>query len=495
MQRFINQMSRNGMHLQRMGKFKCIFSENASIRFIYALCGEGGATLYTQSTDWEHFLTYKNVMFFRKAVPNDAVRIERKFGKNQLALERNWLSARLAEGLYMIGKVDNEYIFARSEEYRDYEYQIKKPQKVKKNKKATSDPSDTLKDIKGLKFVTVSSDNEAYYFLKDAKIKNRILENRGKRLSDQLLAAFVSVLSVIGFGAFAALTVYGVIKDSTLLTVLGAIGLFVTFISFIVFYRRSQKIAELRRIRAEENRARMQAEQKPDKASENPKSEPANSNTVVMNTVVLNKYDGSKKKKRGAETYDEGINSMGQIFDATDNPALDPNVNPALAASKDPIKLANAFMDEDETDDEPQTIYVNDPIYDSEAFGKSKPYSSKKSKPITVVEPIEETDDTDDDYTDEYSDDGYENGSPIVPFLLYGLAILIGIGLAALGIYLITAFFTGSGNSLFIVLALLCLLFSPFIARFGILNCQRVIYENSDSYTPEDELPYKQLFL
>ena len=475
MQRFINQMSKNGMHLERMGKFKCVFSENAGVRYVYSLCGEGGSTLYTESGDWEHFLTYKSVMFFRRAVPADAVKIERKFKKGQSGLERNWLNARLGEGLYLIGKVENEYIFGRSDEYRTYEYQIRTPSSPKKNPKKAVDPADTLKDIKGLKFITVSSDGSCYYFLKDAKIKNRFAEWRGKRITDMLLSASLTVLSLIAFIAFSALTVYGAVADKTLFTALGGAGLVASLVGFVVFFRKTQKISEARRVYLEEERARLEAESRAKESEEKPKAaDTTNNNTVVMNTVVLNKYGVDVKRGRtpvGDIQYDTGFDSVGQLFDQTSEPTLDPNVNPAIAASKDPLKLAAALM-QNAAPPEGKTVYVEqsddndteneDAIYDG-AF-------SKKPRRAVAPEPYGETETDGDEYDDgeEYGDgDYYER--PTLWYLLYGLVTAAGIALAVLAVYLLTLFFTG-GNGLFMAVAIVSLVFSPFLIKFGITN-------------------------
>ena len=488
-------MSKNGMHLEKMGKFKCVFSENASVRYVYSLCGEGGATLYTESGDWEHFLTYKSVMFFRKVVPHDAVRIERKFKKGQLGLERNWLNARLSEGLYLVGKVENEYIFARSNEYRTYEYQLRTPSAPKKYGKKAVDPADTLKDIKGLKFVTVSADGSCYYFLKDARIKNRFAELRGRRFSDLLLSATLTFLSLVGFIAFSALAVYGAIKASALFTALGASGIAISLISFIAFFKKTQKITEARRILLEEERARREAEAEKPQEAEQPKPEPAANNTVVMNTVVLNKYgEGTKKAPNGQMQYDTGFDCMGQLFDQTDNPALDPSVNPAIAAAKDPLKLANSFSEsafETKADD---TVYYTDEvssankdaIYDG-AFTKAP--KKRKEKPVPKANPVyDDEDDEDPEEYEEYEeydeyDDGYE--SSLLPYyILYGLATVIGALLIGLGAYFLVSFFTAS-NGLFAALAIISFVFAPFLIKFGVTNFR---YLSEEPFDDEDEM-------
>lgn len=488
MQRFINQMSKNGMHLERISTFKCIFSEDASIRYIYELCGEGGATLYTGSDEWEHFLTYKNVMFFRKSVPADAVHVERKFKKDQLGLERNWLNARLSEGLYLLGKVENEYIFARSKAYETYEYQIKKPEKTKK--KDQVDPADTLKDISGLKFVTAAIDGSCYYFLKDAHIKNRFVETRGRRLSDQLLAATVSILALIAFIALSALTVFGAIRNSKPFILLGAAGLVIALITFIVYFRKTQKIAEARRIWKAEEKARLEAERRA--AEEQPQTEApqtpdaTNNNTVVMNTVVVNKYgDEGGNGRRGGQVYDTGFDSMGQIFDPADNPQLDPNLNPAIAASKDPIRMAQALING--TDPSSRgSADSRDTIYDGA-------FSTDRGDTIYVDPEVEHPERRGAAYGDEYDEDEYDDEDygdgddserPTLLYLLYGAATAIGIALAVLGIYMLVSFFSG-GNGLFIAIAIVSLIFSPFLIRFGILNLRALM--NGEYYDDEEE--------
>ena len=478
MQRFINQMSKNGLHLVRISKFKCVFAENAAQRYVYALCGEGGQTLYTQSPDWEHFLTFKHVMFFRKLIPADAVRIERKFKSNQKSLERNWLTARLAEGLYLIARVENEYIFAHSNEYTTYEYHVKRIEPS--NRKEDLDKTDTLKDTKGLIFVAASSDCQTYYFLKDARFKHLAHENRGKRLSDQILAAFLAVLSVVGFGAFAALCIFGVVKSTSWIAVLGGFGMFVAFVCFVAFFRRTQNIAELRTILKQERLAKEKSEQPEQPQKEEKPSDPTQSNTVVMNTVVVNKYgDEEQKKKRSAKSYDQGLDSIGQIFDSADNPALDPNLNPAIAASKDPIRLANAFSDTEVIEQECERVYRDDTIYDG-AFSQG----SSTIAPVTdITNEIRDENDQDEQVQD---DQDYTSDSAFKTYLPYIISVLGGIALGALGLFWLISFFSTS-NALTLVAAVISLIFSPFLVRFGIANCKEISYENSDLYQDEDD--------
>jgi hypothetical protein len=403
------------------------------------------------------------------------VKIERKFKKGQSGLERNWLNARLGEGLYLIGKVENEYIFGRSEEYRTYEYQLRTPAAPKKNPKKAIDPADTLKDIKGLKFITVSSDGSCYYFLKDARIKNRFAEWRGKRISDQLLSASLSVLCLIAFIAFSTLTVYGAVISRTLFTALGGVGLVASLVGFVVFFRKTQKISEARRIYLEEERVRAEAENKAQDPEEKTKTADTtnNNNTVVMNTVVLNKYGDDGKRGRtpvGEIQYDTGFDSVGQLFDRADSPSLDPNVNPAIAASKDPLKLAAALM-QNTSPAQGQTVYAEqsaesekekeDAIYDG-AFSKSSDTGYEEND-VSYGDDVPDV-----DGYDEYEDEDYcESLTP--QYVLYGLVTAAGIALAVLSVYLLTLFFTG-GNGLFMALAIISLVFSPFLIRYGIAN-------------------------
>lgn len=506
LQKYLNQMSKNGLHVERIGKLKYVFTEDASIRFIYAIAGEGGETLYSESGEWENFLTVKNVMFFRKSVPADAVSIERKFGKKQKALEKNWLTARLAEGLCLIGRVENEYVFRRGSEYGSYEYHIKTAD-LKKCKKNNTDPTDTLGGIRGLTFVTASSDGITYYFLKDAKIKNSVTENRGKRLSDQALAVFIATGSAFAFCACAALTVFGAIKSLTFWLAAGAVGMLAFGVSFIFFFKRSQKIAEIRKIRADERRARLEAERLSAQSAEEQANAPSdaistdttNNNTVVMNTVVLNNYG---KDVQGAQNIPfDGINNMGAIFDPAQNPALDPRTNPALDparnpalnAVQNPAQLASSAMSSPYS---AQPLQADGSVYQSPGFKISESYrdfepeqtSSYPEDEWVAPEQIpddEEYDDSDEQYDGEYYN---EEGFPILPFIGYAL-----LGLACIVAFCLSIRFTvswfgdGGKNILLLVLSFLGIGFSPFLFWFGFLNCRRILVESPVEYDEEDE--------
>lgn len=510
LQKYLNQMSKNGLHLERIGKLKYVFTEDASIRFIYAVCGEWGKTLYSESGEWENFLTVKNVTFFRKSVPADAVSIERKFGKKQQALEKNWLTARLAEGLCLIGRVENEYVFRREGEYGSYEYHIKTAD-LKKCKKNNTDPTDSLGGIRGLTFVTASSDGTTYYFLKDAKIKNSVTENRGKRLSDQALAVFIATGSAFAFCACVALTIFGAIKSLTLWLTAGAIGIVAFAISFIFFFKRSQKIAEIRKIRAEERRARLEAErlaaqsaeEQASSASNTASADTTNNNTVVMNTVVLNNYG---KDGQGAQNIPfDGINNMGAIFDPAQNPALDPRTNPALDpahnpalnAVQNPAQLASSVMSSPYS---AQPLQADGSVYQSPGFKISESYRDFEPQQTSTYtedewvapEQIPENEEYYDS-EEQYDDDCYyEEGFPILPFIGYALLCLACVVAFCLSIKFTASWFGESGkNVLLLVLSFFGIGFSPFLFWLGFSNCRRILVESpvddDEQYDYEDE--------
>jgi len=510
MQKYLCEMSENGYHLVKIGKFKCVFSEEPIKRYIYSLCAEGDESLYALGSEWELLLTFKGVLFYKKEVPSDAVVIPRVFNKKRSSLELKWLNARLAEGLVLIGRLGNEYIFKRSTEYVDHEYYIKrvskkkKPSKKAKNKKHTG--QDTFSEVKTMRFVTVSPNGDTYYFLKDAKIKNSVIENRGKRLSDQLLALFISTGSALAFCASVLLALFGILSAKTngasfIPWLVGGGAAALVFASlFVSFFLRFQKIAEARKIRAEEKRARLEAEAAAAQAdatqAQSPVSENTNNNNnIVMNTVVLNSY-GEKSSSSGANNVlDPNLqNAMGQVFDGSASQPLDPRVNPMLATARTPEELAKAVMQaasaqnvpqyEDKTDANDSDIWQG-----ADIFGQQKqpsmPFNATvyDDKELQAEEPYSE--ENQDEYETEESEDEYgeyREGFPLMRFIGYAVLAFISIVILSLSVRFCISWFLSSdkGNFLTLALSLLGIGFSPYLCYLGITSCRDILYYNSD---------------
>ena len=509
MQKYLNEMSENGYHLAKIGKFKCIFSEEASRRYIYSLCAEGDETLYALGGEWEHQLTFKDVLFYRKEIPSDAVIIRRSFDKKRVSVELNWLRARLIEGLVLIGRLGNEYIFKRSADYVDYEYHImrkggKKP-KRKKGKKSKKETVDIFSEVKSMHFVTASDNGDAYYFLKDAKIKSSVIENRGKRLSDQLLALVISTCSALFFCASVLFTLLSCLRANTngagiLPWLIGGGAASLIFASmFITYFLRFQKIAEVRRIRAEEKRARLEAETKGLTADERPSHTEAgtagNNNNLVMNTVVLNSYGKKCSRAAQSEYEDDELDPnlkdvMGQVFDSPASSVFNSATNPSISNAKTPEQLARAVMNaaqgqgvqeyEDKTEAEPDDIWQGTGI-----FG-----ASKSSAPIYEEEWVDTAPDTeyedegyeDEEYADEnYEDDG-EYGFPLLKFI--GYAVLCFLCIVAFSLsarFLITWFISeNKGNVLTLALSAIGIAFTPFLCYNGFVNCKDILYHSAE---------------
>ena len=130
----------------------------------------------------------------------------------------------------------------------------------------------------------------------------------------------------------------------------------------------------------------------------------------------------------------------------------------------------------------------NDNIYDG-AFTSNRDNGTIYVDPnvehsIDDDEDIDGYDDTNDeeDYDEEYSE------RPTLLYLLYSAAITLGIALAVLGIYMLVRFFNG-GNGLFIAVAIVSLIFSPFLIRFGILNIRALL--NGEYYEDDDDDGYE----
>ena len=342
MQKYLNEMSANGMHISKISKFSCTFTEDASVQYVYSICGENEQTLYTENTGWSHFCNYKGVPFFRKTVPADAVRVTRIFKASQIKQEQNWLNTRLLEGLVLIAKIGDEYIFERNAEKKNFGYYIKK--KAKNTKK--DQVAMPFGDISDMIFVSSTDDAKLFYFIKDETTRKAIIAERGKRFSDQLLAIGLATGSALGFCAAIAVAIYSLIENGpylkTILISCG-IGAAVFALLFVIFFRRFQKITEARRIRKEEKlrQAELDAQHQAKSTEQTQTVEQPAGNTVVMNTVVMNNYGTDAKQE--PSPFGVGMPNA-QFFDPSISPALDPSVNPAIAAAKDPQALASAVI-------------------------------------------------------------------------------------------------------------------------------------------------------
>ena len=499
MQRYLNEMSENGYHLAKMGKFKCIFSEEPSKRYIYSLCAEGDEALYALGGDWEHQLTFKDVLFYRKEIPSDAVKIRRMFDKKRVSNELNWLRARLIEGLVLIGKLGDEYFFKRSADYVDYEYYIKRKNgKKKKKKKGDGVTDDLFSEVNSMHFVAVSDDGSTYYFLKDAKIKHSVIENRGKRLSDQLLALVISTCSALFFCASVLFTLLACLRANTngsgiLPWLIGGGAAALLFASlFITYFLRFQKIAEARRIRAEEKRAReaaaanavTESAQTNTPESKNPTS---NNNNIVMNTVVLNSYGKGKKGSADSdEEFDPNLKEvMGQVFDGPGTAAMNVTANPDIQNARTPEELARAVMNaaqgqgemnyEDKTDSaEPDDIWQGTGI-----FGARKSTSDVYEEEWVD---IAEDDGEDEAQYGEDEEDYGDEGFPIVRFIGYAILCFLCVVAFSLSVrFAITWFISADkSNVLTLVLSALGIAFTPFLCYNGFMGCKDMLYHSSD---------------
>ncbi len=464
MQNYLNEMSAKGYHIDKIGKVSCIFTEDATVSYLYSVCSVGKELLYTNESGWTHFCNYKNVMFYRKAVPSDAVKIQRTFKKNQQELERGWLAARLAEGLALIGRRGSEYVFQRTEEFSEYEYQIIRIKKQKKTVGKDGKPLPSpFEAARGLLYLCESEDGVTYYFLKDESARHAVTKNRGKRISDQLLAMFISTASAIAFCAAVILTFVALIKNVALgqawiaLTIIGTVSSLTFFLLFIAFFNRFQKIAEARRIRKEEKRAlAAKAAALQQEAAETPEKKPASDakgNTVVMNTVVLNNY--GKDGKKGS-SFEPLTNSVGQIFE--ENPELE-TLNPAFASMKETNELANKAIND--------TLYVD--RSDTLIQGEPAPEKKAAHSPLNVTyEAIAVTEEADED--EEY------NVPTSFPFLFFiGCAVLSFISVAAfifsLRFGILWLISSPKSDFLLLAISLLCIAFTPLTFKYGIKKC------------------------
>lgn len=486
MQKFLNEMSANALHINKIGSFSCSFTEDTAIRYVYSICGEDEDILYTEKSGWEHFYTFKGVSFYRKAIPADAVKLTRTYKKKHSHQEISWLNARLSEGLSLIAKIGNEYIFARDDEKKDYEYSVKYKQKKKKPKK-NKEPEAYMPfgDTNGYTFVCEG--DGAYYFIKDESARHSVIENRGKRLSDLLFSALVVTGSALGFCASLAAFIYSFIAAEIFkipLMIFGGVGALACTVTFFIFFKKFQRISEARKIRREEKRkAQNTPTEAPTEAtqSEQRVAEPTG-NTVVMNTVVMNNY-GSGTEQGGATQF----TPPPMMPDGNVNPALDPSINPAIAAAQNPEELARVVMNGVRYGNAADTLEQGEaytqplsPTNDTAVI--DEPIVLDESDKISFVNPIDEygqdTDGLDNEEQDTF---------PLLKFIAYALTCFAAVLGAILGIrYCITWFSAlGQGDALLISLSLIGIGFAPFIFRYGLLSCRELLDNHSDSEDDE----------
>lgn len=533
MQKYINEMSENGYHLENIGKFRCSFNEQAGKRFIYALSGAGEETLYASNNDWEHFLTHKNVPFFRQELRPGAVRVTRTFKNNQRSVELSWLGSRLAEGLVLVAKDGNDYYFNRSDAYKGFCYhvksigKVKKPKKKKQKEQKEQSEQDVFAAERLMRFVCVCGSD--YYFVRDASVQSRIEKERGSRITDMLLAIIASTGSAIAFTASLIFMLFGTFSastngKSTLPFLIGGGSAALLFgILFVLFFLKFQKVVELRRIRAEEERARLEAQQNapppPPPAEIGNTTNNNNRNTVVMNTVVVNSYGKNGKKTstqadvgNGGYYHADSLEGssepdvksiMGQVFE---NTPLDPVSNPSLLEAGDPQELARAVMKatssmgrdyEDKTEndvcEEADEWDESDIWQGQNYFGRKKTETQTAALSAPSEEPVYDVrtekrsepqygsdEDEDESYDEDYADDGdCVESFPLLTFIacaLLAFASLIGFIFSVR--YCIFWLISG-GNVLLLVLSILGLAFAPFLFHFGVKSCKELLNDAS----------------
>ena len=479
MQRYLNEMSANALHINKIGRFSCTFTEDATLRYVYSICGEHEDCLYTEKSGWEHFCTFKGVSFFRKVVPADAVKLTRQYKKKQASQEISWLNAKLGEGLSLVAKLGDEFIFERTDEKKEYEYSIK--YKQKKKKKNDGQAYMPFGDISGYTFVC-SAESGNHYFIKDESARHSVLQNRGKRFSDLLFSALIIAGSAIGFCASIVAMIFSLFTNNvfkTPLLILGAVGTLACTVIFGVFFKKFQRISEERRIRREEKRR--EAEEQPiPKVEETPEQTPIESstgNTVVMNTVVMNNYGAGAQADTGVPTqFPSSVPQNAQMLDPNINPALDPAQNPAISALQNPTEFARAIMNSVKYGEAADTLEQGEaPEIISTIPANEQPIylESEESEPDTP----DPTDENDDD-----QDDKEHESFPLLKFIAFALICFASVLALVLGIRYCITWFTalGQGDALLIALSLIGIGFSPFAFRFGYLGFKELLDDHKE---------------
>lgn len=472
-------MSANGLHINKIGKSKCFFDEDATVRYLYSVCGEDEDAFYTEKSGWTHFCNYKGVPFYRRAVPPDAVKLVRSYGKKHLKQEKSWLNARLSEGLVLIGRIEDEYIFMRTNEYVGYEY-ITVPIVKNKKSKEKKRPS-PLDEADKMTFLTTDSKGSVYYFIKDAKAKNAVLEAKGKRLSDQILSAFGATGSAVGFLSAITATLYGLFGENRLIkpiVIAGGAAALIFAIGFAVCLKRFKRISEERRIRKEELRLKKEAEAQKNTEEAPQKQEPpqSNNNTVVMNTVVMNNYgDGGARDK----FKNTGINSYGQLYDTDiieQNPALDPSLNPALAAAQNSAEIVRTAMQNARYGDAADTLFQGEQTANKQYVSDFAPKTAFNDDEWVSADDGTEPNESNalnDTLTD---DDVFPLGKFIFGALLCSAAVLAMIFGLRYGIAYFVYF--GKTSVLSLLLSALGIAFSPFAFNYGFTLCKAILNES-----------------
>ncbi len=453
MQAYLNKMSANGMHVSEIRKGKTRFTEDASVRYIYSICGQGEDALYTEKSGWAHFCNYLGVSFFRRAVPADAVKLVRIYKKNQARLELSWLQARLNEGLLLIGKIGDEYIFSRTDEYKNHEYIVRQVKKQKQPKDGTA--ISPLGDTSGLTFICASSDGSVYYFIKNTAAKDAVNSAKGRRLSDQIFSIFVMTGAAIGFCASAFFAVLGLLNGGALmlpLAICGGAGMLLFTALFVLHFKKFQKIGQARRIYKQEKRLEQQSKCSPTVATQRDEkiSEPQ-SNTVVMNTVVMNNY--------------------GEQHSAPPAPAS--GYGEALSPTENPFSFARSVMDNVRYGEAADTLVQGDVYRPSIA-----PAAEISDSDITYGAWENEADEPEKQNTD-------NQAFPLVFFIFSAVICFAAAMMMILGLRFGISYFVNFGkeNPLSLLLSLMGVMFSPFIFKFGFTSCKDIL----DTHAYEDD--------
>ena len=111
---YINSMSENGLHLDKIQGSCCYFSRDDDARFLYGVSLRSDGGVYeVLGSEWKYVFSFKGVRFYRKKIACELYYEKKKFSrsKNPSKAESEWLKARHADGEMLVGHTGKEYLF------------------------------------------------------------------------------------------------------------------------------------------------------------------------------------------------------------------------------------------------------------------------------------------------------------------------------------------------------------------------------------------------
>jgi hypothetical protein len=109
------KQSAKGWQLEKPGIFWNRFVRDSSANYMYAFTKieDELFTYYNAGNEWSFVTTFGLNFIYRKTVPQDLVRLEKLFEKNEIMQEQDWILQQAENGLFLCRCEDHVYTFSK----------------------------------------------------------------------------------------------------------------------------------------------------------------------------------------------------------------------------------------------------------------------------------------------------------------------------------------------------------------------------------------------